>query len=216
VNNFMNTAVKIPIYIIEYGVINTHAVFNLFKKTNYEVKLITSPTEVTGPNAIYILPGVGNFDQGMRSLNSSGFSEHLKSEHRDGAKILGICLGFQMLGYGSLEGTELGLGLLNGNCRSIQELEGVKKKVNNGWRKIENGGQLGEIQGRYYFTHSFGYSANQIESDNHSLFTYRMQGTDIVAGVMGETIAGFQFHPERSHVQGLTLIQQVIDSWVKT
>jgi imidazoleglycerol phosphate synthase glutamine amidotransferase subunit HisH len=43
-----------------------------------------------------------------------------------------------------------------------------------------------------------------------------MQGTDIVAGVMGETIAGFQFHPERSHVQGLTLIQQVIDSWVKT
>ena len=214
-NTFPGADSKRGIYIIDYGVINTHAVYNLLKKTDFEVKVITSPSEARSEGPIYILPGVGNFDQGMRSLNSSGFSEHLRAEYKCGAKIFGICLGFQMLGQGSEEGSELGLGLLNGTCVSIQDLKGVHKKVNNGWRGIDGVGRLGEIKGSYYFTHSFGYSASRLGSDNISLSTYSMQDTDITAGIVGEDLAGFQFHPERSHAQGLKIMKNVIRFWVK-
>lgn len=214
----MNTATSADsesqIYVIEYGVINTHAVVNLLKKTDFEVKVITNPSEARSKDPIYILPGVGNFDQGMRSLNSSGFSEHLSTEYKRGAKILGVCLGFQMLGHASEEGTELGLGLLNGKCVSIQDLKGVQKKVNNGWRGIDGKGRLGDIEGRYYFTHSFGYSASQLGTDNDAMSIYIMKNTDIAAGIVGENLAGFQFHPERSHAQGLRIMENIIGTWV--
>lgn len=205
---------KRRIYVIEYGVINTHAVVNLLKKTDFEVKVITSPSEARGEDPIYILPGVGNFDQGMRSLNSSGFSEYLRAEYKCGAKILGICLGFQMLGHESEEGTELGLGLLNGKCISIQDLKGVQKKVNNGWRGIDGKGRLGDFRGRFYFTHSFGYSASRLDADNNAMSIYSMENTDITAGIMSENLAGFQFHPERSHAQGLKIMEDVIGTWI--
>ena len=99
---------KGSVSVVDYGVINTHAVCNLLKTLNFKPEVIRNPRQANPEFKTYILPGVGNYDQGMNSLIESGFAEYLLEEFQNGARIIGICLGFQMLGLGSPEGKEKG------------------------------------------------------------------------------------------------------------
>ena len=199
--------------VIDYGVTNTSAVCNLLKTLDIKSDVISKPNQANHDIKTIILPGVGNFDQGMNSLIDSGFSEHILNEYQNGAKIIAICLGFQLLGLGSAEGSQNGLGLIQSECYPINELNGRDKAVNNGWGELAGQGNFGHIQGKFYFTHSFSYSAKKLSSIEEILTVYKLEDTDIVAGVISERLAGFQFHPERSHIHGQKLMRQLFDFW---
>ena len=204
---------KGSVSVVDYGVINTHAVCNLLKTLDFKPEVIRNPRQANPEFKTYILPGVGNYDQGMNSLIESGFAEYLLEEFQNGARIIGICLGFQMLGLGSPEGKEKGLGLINSECYPINQLDQKEKKVNNGWGRLAGKGSFGSIQGQFYFTHSYGYSAKLLAEKNDPLSVYKLEGTDIAGGMVTERIVGFQFHPERSHLHGKKLMRQVFEFW---
>ena len=101
------------IVVLDYGVCNVGSIQNMLKKIGAkDVKISADAADIAQANHL-ILPGVGSFDMGMQSLEQM----HLVDPIREYALIkksplLGICLGMQMLGRGSEEGTKEGLGLI--------------------------------------------------------------------------------------------------------
>jgi glutamine amidotransferase len=204
---------KGSISVIDYGVINTQAVCNLLRTLDIEPEVIRKPSQANPEIRTFILPGVGNFDQGMNSLIDSGFAEYLLKEFHSGARIIAICLGFQMLGLGSPEGKQKGLGIFESECLAVTAIDQRNKNVNNGWGRLTGEGKFGHIQGQFYFTHSYGYSASELAEKNDSYSVYKLEETDIAGGIVSDRIAGFQFHPERSHLHGEKLMRRVFEFW---
>ena len=98
--------------IINYGLGNLGSIQNMLKVID-EKSIISSDATQLQKCDRYILPGVGAFDAGMSKLTESGLVDFIKSEVNDKKKpLLGICLGMQLLGRKSEEGTLPGLGLI--------------------------------------------------------------------------------------------------------
>ena len=95
------------------------------------------PLDLTAATHI-ILPGVGSF--ASFSLNQ-GWRDALHTAADNGGKVLGICLGMQMLGDTSEEGDGIGLGLIPGRSRKLALMR-------MGWDKVYG---LGEV----YFFHQY-------------------------------------------------------------
>ena len=66
---------------------------------------------------LIIMPGVGSFDSGVRSLKEKNIFDDIKRWGNDNNPILGVCLGFQLMFDGSEEGSESGLSFVDGLCR---------------------------------------------------------------------------------------------------
>ena len=111
--------------VIDYGVGNIVAISNLLQKVGASFMRISKPDDLNGVNLTelkVILPGVGSFDAGMRSLGQSGLEQTIKDLANAEVQILGICLGMQLLFEGSAEGDLSGLGLLNGSLVGLNSL----------------------------------------------------------------------------------------------
>src|SRR4026209_1387639 len=108
------------ISVLDYGVGNLGSIMNMMMRAGVDASLISSPEEVISATKL-LLPGVGSFDNGMQRLADSGMLEPLRLRFlADGIPILGICLGMQMLGNGSEEGREPGLGFIDAECRRFR------------------------------------------------------------------------------------------------
>ena len=84
------------IVVIDYGINNSSSVARMIQKVGGSVKIATFPEDLDGASKI-VLPGVGHFDEGIKLLNDSGFSDSIKNcVLRLKMPILGICLGMQL------------------------------------------------------------------------------------------------------------------------
>ena len=82
-------------------------------------ELTGDPAAVLAAEAL-VLPGVGAFGDGMAELRRRGLAEAICRRVGQGAPLLGICLGMQMLFDGSDEfGPHEGLGLIPGWVRRL-------------------------------------------------------------------------------------------------
>jgi adenosylcobyric acid synthase len=80
---------------------------------------------------VVILPGTKNTVGDLRWMRERGLDEWVARQHREGARVLGICGGFQMLGEtidDPEEGSEPGLGLLP--VRTVMQPEKTVQRVN--------------------------------------------------------------------------------------
>lgn len=195
--------------VIDYGIGNIGSILNMLKKIGVEACSVKTVEEVEKSEKI-ILPGVGSFDAGMQKLRSSGLVDAIMKHATVHKKpILGICLGMQMLGKGSEEGTEQGLNLIPFTCKKfVFEPDSPLKVPHMGWDIIASQRKddailrsLDENQ-RYYFVHSY-YAV--CEDQNNVLMTCDY-GFPFAAAVCLENIHGFQFHPEKSHKFGMALL----------
>jgi len=139
-----------------------------------------------------IIPGVGNFSSGadllLNKFGKSFFSDALLS----GTKILGICLGFQLLFKSSEEGDGAsGLGIMDGIVKKFPDKP--ISPPNFGWREIY---QNSSFMSKYYLVHS--YYIEPKDGDWISSFN----GIDFCAMRRVENICGVQFHPEISGKNG--------------
>ena len=107
--------------IIDFQVNNVGSVVNAVDSLDVQYKIVSEPRELEYCDLV-ILPGVGSFDSGMNALHSLGFSEALRSLNLDETKILGICLGMQLLFSASDEGELEGLGFFSHRVRSLRSL----------------------------------------------------------------------------------------------
>ena len=101
--------------IINYGSGNVQAIANIYNRTNFSYEIIQDPIQLKSVDKL-ILPGVGDFDETIKVLDSSGLRNALNEEVLIKKKpVLGICVGMQILCNDSEEGNQKGLGWIEGN-----------------------------------------------------------------------------------------------------
>ena len=195
--------------IINYGSGNVQAIANIYNRTNFQYKIIQDPEQLKNVDKL-ILPGVGDFDETIKVLDSSGLRNALNEEVLDKKKpVLGICVGMQILSNDSEEGTQKGLGWINGNVKKFDILK-IKDKPfipHMGWNNVVP--QIKhdlfnkiDIELGFYFVHS--YFFQPLSSDNILGTTF--YGEEFTSAVFNDNIFGVQFHPEKSHSNGIQLL----------
>lgn len=195
------------ISVLNYGVSNVGSMLNMFKKLGVPAEVISTPEEVARAEKI-ILPGVGAFDHGMSALVGKGLAEAIqKKVIEDRVPLLGVCLGMQLLGTGSEEGSMEGLGLIDARCiRFRSECDPPLRVPHMGWNELEIKKPTlltdGLLNPRFYFVHSYHLACSRGE-DVVASATYAGEFTAIV---QRDNVWGVQFHPEKSHRFGMALL----------
>lgn len=197
------------ITIVDYGMGNIWSVASAFKYIGYEVILSSNPADVLRAKAL-VLPGVGSFRRAMVELRSKNLDVAiLEAVEIKKTKILGICLGMQLLGtVGYEDGETEGLGLIEKTIESFSvEQVGANKIPHVGFDQVHApGGQLfrGLPQfSDFYFVHSYKMNPGQL-AGFESICNY---GSDFLAAYEEENVCATQFHPEKSQANGLMLLQ---------
>jgi imidazole glycerol-phosphate synthase subunit HisH len=196
--------------IIDYGSGNVQAIATIYKNLNINYEVITKPEDLEKADKL-ILPGVGAFDATMQQLIDSGLKDKLNELVLDKrVPILGICVGLQVMGNGSEEGDLPGLGWIPGKVRKFDETKiNFKPKLPHmGWNTINDIHNHKLFQGinndfGFYFVHSFYF---QCESKANILTTSKYS-IDFASAIFSAHIIGTQFHPEKSHGNGVKLFK---------
>lgn len=198
------------IAIVDYGSGNVAAIADIFKRLKVPHRITRDHAELREADR-YILPGVGAFDTTMRTLKESGLIGVLNEEvHDRGKKILGICVGMQILGDSSEEGVLPGLGWIPGHIRRIDTsaIEGQTKLPHMGWNSILLKGRLPlfeavDLDRGFYFLHSYYFDA----TNQASVVATVDYGNKLPCGVISGNVFGLQFHPEKSHANGVAVFR---------
>lgn len=201
------------IVIIDYGMGNLHSIYYKLKRLHPDV-IIGSVKEDIEQASKIILPGVGHFAAGMRNIKEKNFIDVLnKKVLEDKIPVLGICLGMQLLTNFSEEGNVDGLGWISAKTKRFEKEKLAGLKIPHmGWNTInaENNNR-NILQGLnaddvFYFVHSY-----YVECENKSdVLCSSEYGVYFHSGISKDNIFGFQFHPEKSHDSGLTLLKNFV------
>jgi imidazole glycerol-phosphate synthase subunit HisH len=201
------------VVIIDYGVGNLGSIQNMLKKIGSNVKITNDAEEIKSASKI-ILPGVGNFDYGMKNLESNNLIEILNEVvFNKKTPILGICLGAQLMTKSSEEGERNGLSWFDAEVVKFNfEKETNLKVPHMGWDtvNVKRNNLLTEdlfIDSKFYFVHSY-YIKSSINDD--IMFTTNY-GNEFVSGLNKDNIYAVQFHPEKSHKYGMKLMQNFVN-----
>lgn len=196
------------IVIVDYGIGNIGSVLNMFKKIGVkEVVLSRREEDIENAHKL-LLPGVGAFDIGMKTLESTGLIPVLqKKVIRDKIPIIGICLGMQLLTHRSDEGQQKGLGWIDAETVKFQPAHPDMKIPHMGWNYVTEAKSNVLLEGsekkRFYFVHSY-YVKCHREEDVLAWCDY---GGNFACAVQKDNIWGVQFHPEKSHRFGMKLFE---------
>ncbi len=198
------------ITIIDYGLGNIKAFINLYKRLNVETKVAHSSNEIRDARKI-ILPGVGAFDYAMSQLNSSGMRDELERQvFLNKVPIMGICVGMQILARRSDEGSLAGLSWIDAEVKLFDSsLIPFKTRLPHmGWNTISpnNSNPLlkgFDVNSRFYFLHSYYMHCR----NDQNVIAETEYGKLYASAVNKDNIYGIQFHPEKSHQNGIDLLK---------
>jgi glutamine amidotransferase len=200
--------------IVDYGLANIRSVVNALECFAAEILIAEKGDELKKADKI-VLPGVGSFDAGMRGVRERGHEAALNELVMEkGVPFLGICLGLQFLFEGSEEGGEPGLGWLPGKCTRFPSGKGLPKVPHMGWSDIEvvkQGSRLFEALVpplTFYFVHS--YHAPYQEGAEWAAATCE-HGKVFTAAVEKNNLFAAQFHPEKSQLAGMKLLETFLE-----
>lgn len=197
------------IAIIDYGLGNIRAFVNVYERLNIKINIAHNASDIKKATKL-ILPGVGAFDYAMLQLNNSGMREALEEKvinHH--VPVIGICVGMQMMAKSSDEGKLPGLGWFDAEVKLFDTAKIPYKTClpHMGWNTINLLGQnrlLEQLnnESRFYFLHSYYFSCNQSED----IIAKTGYGIEYASAVNKGNIYGIQFHPEKSHQNGIQLL----------
>lgn len=208
------------ITIIDYGSGNLLSVQRGFEYFGAEAIITSDPKKILRAEKL-VLPGVGAFPFGMKSLENLELMDPIKQVVSNMVPILAICLGMQLLFESSteFEGAS-GLAVIDGEVTEVPNLDifGAKlKRPHIGWNKIapvapnyswENSILRGiKVDSAVYFVHSF-MAVPKIKTECIANTEYG--GNLLTAVIQKENITGCQFHPEKSGLVGLKIIENFL------
>lgn len=204
------------ITIVDYGLGNLGSIKNMLKKIGVRADVTDDHDKILEADKL-ILPGVGAFDDGMENLDSKGLIKILNQKViQEKTPILGICLGMQLMTEGSDEGKLPGLGWIEGSAKKFSsQSNGEKIRIPHmGWNILQpsNGSENTIFKSdfeelRFYFVHSY-YVNIKNQEENAGLTEY---GQKFVSAFKKDNIIGMQFHPEKSHKFGMSILKNFID-----
>ena len=196
------------IAIVDYGVGNLFSLISSFNKIGADIVVTADPQVISRADGI-ILPGVGAFEDAARKLRDSGLDKEIVEQAQKGKKLMGICLGMQMLFQQSYEyGCHEGLGLLKGNIVPMKDSIPADLKIPHiGWNalhftKESNLFKYINQNDCVYFVHSF-YATDC----DDSVIATAEYGKELTAAVQKDNVMGCQFHPEKSGEVGLNILR---------
>ena len=209
-----NLIVKKKITIIDYGMGNILSIQNAINFLGYK-SLLSNEPKIIEKSDVLILPGVGSFNEAMKRLNKLKLVEAIKKNifHNNG-KILGICLGMQLLAKNGIENGKIkGIGLINGSVLSLKSKTnkvlphiGFNKIIDNPDSKLFNGIKKDKY---FYFVHSYYFEPKS--EDLNFKYSYCNYGKKFIFSFEKDNIFGTQFHPEKSQKNGLTLLNNFLN-----
>ena len=204
--------------ILDLGINNLTSVqkgFSAALELNDKIVVIDEGEKEERPDLL-IMPGLGKFAAGMMALHERNLVEKIRNWSLQGTKVVGICLGMQLLGAQSEEspGVE-GLNLINSTVRRLP-IEVSERIPHIGWAEVIKSSHSKHFpslksQGDFYFVHSF----HLLPTNETEILTTTPFGKSIfVSSVLSGNILGVQFHPEKSGAKGKSLISEIVQ-WVR-
>ena len=192
--------------LINPGSGNLKSISNALNHIDIDTQIITKAKEVKNFNTI-IIPGVGSFNSAMDNLKKMKIIDSLKEHITSKKKLIGICLGMQLLFEKSYEfGEHQGLEVIEGRVLPFNKKNIRVPHV--GWNNVfGNINEFTEFEGDYYFVHSF-YCQPKNKMDILFQTNY---GQKFCSAVKKDNIYGLQFHPEKSQKLGLKLLEKIIN-----
>ena len=195
----------VSVAIFDYGAGNIFSLKNSLLNANAKVDVIS---DFDGPNKYdgLLLPGVGNFDPAMSTINES---KTRFEEYAGDMPVLGICLGMEMFFKDSQEGVQKGLDVIDG---TVLMLPSSMKVPHMGWNDlcIKKSGTIlqGVDDGAWvYFVHSF-----MAKPHSDEIITAESNyGVKVPAVIEKDNYIGTQFHPEKSGPVGKIMIQNFLN-----
>ena len=201
------------IAIVDYNMGNLASVQNAFAKLKKDTTVESDPKKFKDYDKL-ILPGVGAFGDAMEHLRDRDMIVALQDFAKSGKYMLGICLGMQLLFESSEEfGKHEGLGLIKGDVKAFDtsRFEEPLKVPHMGWNRMftkEHPLFNGLDEEHYlYFVHT--YHVNCIDEEDIIGETY--YGYKFTSAVACKNVFGIQPHPEKSHENGLKILQNFIN-----
>lgn len=198
--------------IVDYNMGNLASVINAFAKVGADATLESDPSKLSQYDKL-ILPGVGAFGDAMEHLKENGMDEAVIAFAASGKPLLGICLGMQLLFESSEEfGQTKGLGLIPGKVVAFDEskFDHHLKVPHMGWNELFQQKETALFSGLakefyLYFVHSF----HAVCDDQYAIGKTHY-GYEFVSAVQNGNIYGIQPHPEKSHENGLKIIENFV------
>jgi len=199
--------------IVDYGMGNLWSVLNAFKYLGVD-PIVSENLDEIASAGILVLPGVGSFRKAMFSLSETGIDQAIiEAVANNGGKILGICLGMQLLGSKSFEdGETSGLGLIHQVVDEFSFDEVGSNKIphigfNSVYSKSDSKLFRGIPNGAdFYFVHSYRMLVDQMTGKSATC----EYGSEFLAAYEQDNIFAIQFHPEKSQTNGLLLLKNFL------
>lgn len=203
----MSDRSQLEIGVLDLGFGNVGSVVNWLKQGDSVPRLISGPLDPILP--LLVLVGAGNSGAFLARYLSRFGREFIEEKLNEGSKILGICLGGQILGKWNEESASEGLGLLG---FSVHRLE---HGYNNGWAHVAKSGESKFTYSHdFYFNHGFEMRVDEASKGTGSTLVHRIAGEKTVAAVESSNILAVQFHPEKSQFGGEKFLAELV-KWVK-
>ena len=198
--------------IVDYKMGNLGSVKNAVEKMGGKSKIVSNPQDLKKFDRV-MLPGVGAFPDAMSHLRESGMDEALKEFANSGKPLMGTCLGMQLLFESSEEfGETKGLGFIPGNVVKFDKDKFDKelKIPHMGWNELfvkKESPIFSNLPKEFYlyFVHSY-----HIVTDEEYIIGSTYYGYEFTSAVQKDNIFGFQPHPEKSHDNGLKIIENFL------
>lgn len=192
--------------IVDHGAGNLRSLRAAFERTGAQAAVTDQADEVRSARLI-VLPGVGAAAPAMRALDARGLRTALEDALAGGGRMLGVCLGMQLLFEASAEGDTPCLGLLPG-C--VEEIDWARRVPHMGWNDVASGGDgplAHALPAVCYFAHSYAVTE---AAPGLVAGTTEIAGRPIVSAVSDGRVTGVQFHPEKSGAAG----RAILEAWV--
>lgn len=195
--------------IVDYNMGNLASVINAFAKVGADATLESDPSKLSQYDKL-ILPGVGAYGDAMAHLKENGMDQAVIAFAKTGKPLLGICLGMQLLFESSEEfGAHKGLGLIPGKVVAFDEkkFDHRLKVPHMGWNELfvqKDTPLFDHLKKDFYlyFVHSY----HAVCEDKYAIGKTHY-GYEFASAVQNDNIYGIQPHPEKSHENGLKIIE---------
>ncbi len=204
--------------IVDYGAGNIFSISNALKKNQIKNKIIYNEKDFKNCRKL-IIPGVGAFSSAIDKLKSKNFFEVIQEHQKKGYQIIGICLGMQILySEGSENGIHRkGFNFIEGNVEKLQpnlDDEDSFRLPHIGWSNISITKKFQPYfkncnSEKFYFVHSYGCITKDKKTEVIASCSYGKTKFDCF--VKKDNVYGIQFHPERSGLSGLNLLNNILE-----